>query len=222
MAKHVDPLVEALEKGFSFTYSIPDGGDLASMRAALKHGQTLTVSPVTNPFQLKIGDIVFLKWRDSYILHLIADIQDRRFLIVNSLGKENGWVDGKDILGVISQIIEPEPRPEVPQMLEQLATAYDVLITNTASGEEARSHFNAILAAMRWYAERIGPERWDVLPRQNRWSYGQRLWHLLRQVRAASVLRPPAPVAYYVARGQECVGQCAEIYILFEYGDLVS
>ena len=220
MAKHKDPLVEALEEGFSFTYTIPDGGDLASMRAALKHGQTLTVSPVKDTGQIKIGDIVFLKWHDSYILHLVADIQDGTFLIVNSLGKENGWVSGLDILGVVSQIVEPELRPGVPEMLDRLGVAYTLLVAKALAGEEAKTHFNSIVTAMRWYADRIGPERWSVQPRQNRWSYEQRLWHLLRQVKNASTSPDRAPVAYFIARGQECVGEVAEIYILFEYGEL--
>ena len=220
MAKHKDPLVEALEEGFSFTYTIPDGGDLASMRAALKHGQTLTVSPVTDTGQVKIGDIVFLKWHDSYILHLVADRQDERLLIVNSLGKENGWVDGRDILGRVTNIVEPELRPEVPLMLDRLGAAYDLLVASALAGEEAKTHFSSIVAAMRWYAARIGPERWGIQPRQNRWSYEQRLWHLLRQVRNATVSHARAPIAYFIARGQECVGQVADIYILFEYGEL--
>jgi hypothetical protein len=220
VAKHKDPLVEALEEGFSFTYTIPDGGDLASMRAALKHGQTITVAPVSDISQIKVGDIVFLKWHDSYILHLVAEIQADRLLIVNSVGKENGWVSVKDILGRVADIVEPELRPEVPLMLDRLGAAYDILAATMLAGEETKNHFNSITAAMRWYAARIGPERWGIQPRQNRWSYEQRLWHLLRQVRAASVSRSPSPIAYFIARGQECVGQVAEIYILFEYGEL--
>jgi hypothetical protein len=220
VAKHKDPLVEALEEGFSFTYTIPDGGDLASMRAALKHGQTITVSPVSDTAQIKVGDIVFLKWHDSYILHLVADIQDERLLIVNSLGKENGWVSVKDILGRVTDIVEPEPRPEVPLMLDRLGAAYSLLAANMLAGEETKNHFNSILTAMRWYAGRIGPERWGIQPRQNRWSYEQRLWHLLHQVKAASVSHSPSSFDYFIARGQECVGQVAEIYILFEYGEL--
>jgi hypothetical protein len=220
VAKHKDPLVEALEEGFSFTYTIPDGGDLASMRAALKHGQTITVSPVSDPAQVKVGDIVFLKWHDSYILHLVADIQDERLLIVNSLGKENGWVSGKDILGRVTDIVEPEPRPEVPIMLDRLGAAYDILTATALAGEEAKNHFNSILTAMRWYAARIGQERWGIQPRQNRWTYEQRLWHLLRQVKTATFSHSRSPIAYFIARGQECVGQVAEIYILFEYGEL--
>ena len=219
MAKHKDSLVEALEEGFSFTYTIPDGGDLASMRAALKHGQTLTVAPVSEATQIQVGDIVFLKWHDSYILHMVAEIQGERLLIVNSVGKENGWVSAKDILGRVTDIVEPEPRPEVPLMLDRLGAAYDILAATLLASEDAKTHFSSILGAMRWYAARIGPERWGILPRQNRWSYEQRLWHLLRQVKAASVSPSPSPIAYLIALGHACVGQVAEIYILFEYGE---
>ena len=37
------PLLEALKEGKSYTWTIPDGGNLASMREAIKHGQTLTM-----------------------------------------------------------------------------------------------------------------------------------------------------------------------------------
>lgn len=220
MPKHKDPLVEALEEGFSFTYTIPDGGDLASMRAALKHGQTLTVSPVSDTSQIKVGDIVFLKWHDSYILHLVADIQGERCLIVNSLGKENGWASAMDILGRVTQIVDPEPRPDVPEILDRLEAAYGSLANSAQKDEETQAHISAILADLRWYAARVGEERWGVQPRQNRWSFEQRLWHLLRQVKSASSTPSPAPVAYFIDRGKECVGQAAEIYTLFVYGAL--
>ncbi len=43
MPKHKDPLLVALERGELFTWTLPEGGDLASMRATLKHGQTLII-----------------------------------------------------------------------------------------------------------------------------------------------------------------------------------
>lgn len=44
-----DPLLEALKEGKSYTWTVPDGGNLASMREAIKHGQMLTMSPIVNP-----------------------------------------------------------------------------------------------------------------------------------------------------------------------------
>jgi len=119
MSKHRDPLLEALKEGRSYTWTVPDGGDLASMREAIKHGQTLTMSPVVNPSEIQVGDLVLVKWHRGNIFHLVGEIQGDQFPIVNSLGKINGWVSGKDILGRITSIIDPEPRPSVPVMLEQ-------------------------------------------------------------------------------------------------------
>jgi hypothetical protein len=61
MSQHKDPLLEALIEGKSYTWTAPDGGDFASMRKAIKHGQTLTMSPVENPADVQVGDIVFVK-----------------------------------------------------------------------------------------------------------------------------------------------------------------
>jgi hypothetical protein len=115
MAKRKDALVEALESGRSHTIQVPQGGDLASMRAVLKHGQRLTLSPVADFREVQVGDIVLVKWRGgNHILHLVEEIQGDQFLIANSVGKINGWVHGGDILGRVTQAIDPPPRPSVP------------------------------------------------------------------------------------------------------------
>ena len=134
-----DPLLEALKEGKSYTWTVPDGGNLASMREALKHGQTLTMSPVVNPSEIQIGDLVLVQWHQSDIFHIVGEIQGEQFLIINSLGKVNGWVSAKEILGRITKIIEPEPRPSVEVMLEQLELAYQALITlEQATDNEAQ------------------------------------------------------------------------------------
>jgi hypothetical protein len=61
MAKREDPLLEALQRGLSYTWTIPEGGDLASMRKAVKHGQTLTMSPLSDPPEVLVGDIVLVR-----------------------------------------------------------------------------------------------------------------------------------------------------------------
>ena len=58
MAKRKEPLLLALEKGESYTWTIPDGGNLASMRKAVKHGQTITMSPIEDPTEIQVGDMV--------------------------------------------------------------------------------------------------------------------------------------------------------------------
>lgn len=72
---HKDPRLEALEQGHSITWIVPEGGDLASMRNTFKHGQSLTFAPVVNTQDIQVGDIVYLKWYNSYIVHLVQEIQ---------------------------------------------------------------------------------------------------------------------------------------------------
>ncbi|WKZ38341.1 MAG: hypothetical protein QY332_10410 [Anaerolineales bacterium] len=214
--RKTDPLLKALKEGKSYTWTIPDGGNLASMREAVKHGQTLTMSPIANPSEIQVGDFVLVKWHQSDIFHIVGEIQDGQFLIVNSLGKVNGWVSPKEILGRVTKIIEPEPRPSVEVMLDELMSTYQAMIaTEQASDSEAQRMF-AIVDDLRWYAERIGKERLDTMPRSNKWSFQQNLWRLTKQAKKAT-----APVSnrvlYFIDCGKECVGLASEIFALFEY-----
>jgi hypothetical protein len=216
MSEHKDPLLKALKEGKSYTWTTPDGGDFASMRKAIKHGQTLTMSPVMNTSEVQVGDIVLAKWHNGHLFHLVGDIQGDQFLIVNSLGKVNGWVNGKDILGRITNIIEPEPRPSVPIMLEQLSEAYRTLIQLEQPADDDVQRLLTIIDDLRWYADRIGIERWDRMPRSNKWSFEQHLWRLTKEAKKAE---SPASnrVRYFIDCGKECVGMASEIFALFEY-----
>jgi hypothetical protein len=218
MTKHRNAKLEALQAGQSYTWTEPEGGDLASMRAAIKHGQTLTMSPVTDPGEIRVGDIVFLRWHQGYITHLVSEIQGNQFLIVNSLGKVNGWVSGSDILGRVTQIIEPEPRPELPEMLEQLETAYRGWIEREQPAEDEARRLLSIVDDLRWYAGRIGAQRCYQQPRANKWSFEQNLWYFTKQARDDSAASAASPVHYLIDRGKTCVGLAAEIFALFEYG----
>lgn len=218
MSKHKDPLLEALKEGNSYTWTVPDGGNLASMREAIKHGQTLTMSPIANPSEIQVGDLVLVKWHQGDIFHVVGEIQGDQYLIVNSLGKVNGWVNAKDILGRITDIIEPEPRPSVPIMLDQLNLAYRSLIQIEQASDEDTRRLNAIVYDLRWYADRIGIERWNKMPRSNKWSFEQNLWRITKQAKQAST---PVPnrIHYFIDCGKECVGKASEIFALFEYSD---
>ena len=211
-----DPLLEALREGRSYTWTVPEGGNLASMRAAIKHGQTLTMSPIGDPAEIQAGDLVLVRWHQGDIFHIVGEIQREQFLIVNSLGKVNGWVSATEILGRITKIIEPEPRPGVDSMLEELQAAYQRLVDLEQASEYEAQHLSAIVNDLRWYAGRIGPERLDSMPRANKWSFAQNLWRLTRQAKKAA-----APVAnqvlYFIDCGKVCVGSASEIYALFEY-----
>jgi hypothetical protein len=217
MAKHHrDPLLEALKEGKSYTWTVPDGGNLASMRKAIKHGQTLTMSPVGDPSEIKTGDKVLVKWHQSLIFHIVGEIQGDRYLIVNSLGEINGWVSGEAILGRITQVIEPDPPPDVPGMLEMLAAAYQDLIQLEQTLEDESQRLLSIVEDLRWYADRIGVDRWDVMPRSNKWSFEQNLWHLTKQAKKG-IAPPPNRICYFIDCGKQCIGLAAEIFALFEY-----
>ena len=219
MSKHSkDPLLEALQAGQSYTWTVPDGGNLASMRAAIKHGQTLTMSPIADPGEIQVGDLVLVKWHQGSIFHVVGEIQGDRYLIVNSLGKVNGWVSAKEILGRITQIVEPEPRPGVPDMLEQLAAAYHTLVQLEHASDEDAQRLFAIVDDLRWYAGRLGNERWDSMPRSNKWSFEQNLWRLTRQARDVTAAVPDR-IRSFIDRGKVCVGLASEIFALFEDSD---
>ncbi|WP_372367062.1 hypothetical protein [Candidatus Uabimicrobium sp. HlEnr_7] len=78
----------------------PLGG---SMRGRIESGQLVTLQPTTFE-HVKVGDIVFIKWKNNYLLHLIKEIKDKRVLIGNNLGKINGWISAKDILAKVTCI----------------------------------------------------------------------------------------------------------------------
>ena len=215
-----DPLLEALKAGHSYTWTVPDGGDLASMRAAIKHGQTLTMTPITDPGEIQVGDLVLVRWHQGDIFHIVGEIQGDQFLIVNSLGKVNGWVGRTEILGRITEIIEPELRPGVPDMLDELKLAYEKLIQldPSANRVDTRRLFS-IVDDLRWYAERIGPERWDTMPRSNTWSFQQNLWQLIKQARQGFTEKQNHLHAF-IDHGKRCVGQASEILSLLERSEV--
>ncbi len=203
--KRNDPLLDALREGRSYTWTVPEGGDLASMRQAIRHGQTLTMAPVTDPGEIRAGDLVLVKWHGSDIFHVVGEVRDDRFLIVNSVGGVNGWVGVGEILGRITKIVEPEPRPAVPAMIDELGSLFGELARRDPAAPAA-----AVAGDLRWYAGRIGEERWDVMPRSNKWSFAQNLWRLLRRARDARSAAP-VPVGRSVDAGKQCVGLAAEI-----------
>ncbi len=216
---HKDPRLEALKEGKSYTWTVSDGGNLASMRKAIKHGQTLTLSPVGDPKEIQVGDFVLVKWHQGTMFHIVGEIQGDKYLIVNSLGGENGWVLAADILGRVTKIVEPEPRPSVPIMLDRLEAAYTQLLKlEQPVGDEAQ-RLQGIVEDLFWYADRIGPARWYEMPRSNKWSFEQNLWQLVKQAEKG-IAPVPNRIRYFIDCGKECVGLASEIFALFEYRDL--
>jgi hypothetical protein len=214
MSKHNDPLLEALEAGQSYTWTVPDGGNRASMRKAIVHGQTLTMSPIGDPSEIQVGDKVLVKWHNSTIFHLVGEIQAGKYLIVNSLGGVNGWVEASAILGRITQVVEPEPRPQAPVILDQLEAAYRRVLEQEQAGEEDAARLLSIVGDLRWYADRIGSERLDEMPREDKWTFHQNLWWLFKRVRKA-IDPAPGRLMDLIDTGKRIVGEASEILTMF-------
>lgn len=213
--KRPDPLIAALKQQIPYTITMVDGGNFASMRKTINHGQTLTFSPVTDPAVIQVGDIVLVNWRGGTpIMHLVGAIHDDQFLIINSLGKENGWVTGDALLGYVTHTIEPEARPAVPEMLDHLEGAYQSLLAQSNPSAEEAARLLAVAADLRWYATVIAPPQWSQLPRLNLWSFEQHLWHLAKEARACVKEDTPDAVRTLLNHGKEHVGQVATIATL--------
>lgn len=75
----------------------PVGG---SMRGRIESGQLVTLTPVS-PAEVKVDDVVFVRWRGNCLLHLVKEIKDDQLLIGNNLGKINGWVAAGAVVGKV-------------------------------------------------------------------------------------------------------------------------
>lgn len=80
----------------------PQGG---SMRGRIECGQLVTIAPVSAE-DVKVDDVVFIRWKGNYILHIVKEIDDQGFLIGNNIGKINGWAARKDVLGVVTEVAD--------------------------------------------------------------------------------------------------------------------
>ena len=80
----------------------PAGG---SMRGRIESGQLVTIAPV-DPATVKTDDVVFVKWHDNYLLHLVKDAREGEFLIGNNIGKINGWVPASAIVGKVIDVAD--------------------------------------------------------------------------------------------------------------------
>ena len=81
----------------------PQGG---SMRGRIESGQLVTLKPVTGT-EVAVGDVVLVRWKGNYLLHLVKAIEAGQVLIGNNLGKENGWVSVNDI---VARVVESDPK----------------------------------------------------------------------------------------------------------------
>lgn len=74
------------------------------MRGRIESGQLVTLEPVVAG-SIAVDDIVFLKWKGNYILHLVKEIKDGQLLIANNVGKTNGWVPASDVVAKVTAVV---------------------------------------------------------------------------------------------------------------------
>lgn len=78
----------------------PLGG---SMRGRIESGQLVTVAPIDGALA-RVGDVVFVRWHQGFLLHLVKDVRAGEVLIGNNIGKINGWVATSAILGKVTAV----------------------------------------------------------------------------------------------------------------------
>ena len=78
----------------------PHGG---SMRGRIESGQLVTIKQVSGE-EITVDDVIFIKWKNNYLLHLAKEIKDDKILIGNNLGKLNGWIPKTNVLGKVIAI----------------------------------------------------------------------------------------------------------------------
>ncbi len=81
----------------------PTGG---SMRGRIESGQLVRLERVA-PGEVRVDDVVLVRWKGSRILHLVKAVEGGRILIGNALGRINGWADAADVVAKATPV-EPD------------------------------------------------------------------------------------------------------------------
>jgi len=91
-------IIEKLQKGEIVKYTAHGN----SMFPKIKNKEEVVLSPVTT--DPEIDDIVFCKVKGKMYLHLVTTIKivkkNKKFLISNNKGHDNGWIGINAIFGV--------------------------------------------------------------------------------------------------------------------------
>lgn len=95
----VKEALEELKKGKDVKVR-PHGG---SMRGRIESGQFVTLTPATLE-SVEEEDVVFIKWKSNYLLHLVKEKNSSEILVGNNLGKINGWAPGNSILAKVLKV----------------------------------------------------------------------------------------------------------------------
>lgn len=80
----------------------PHGG---SMKGRIESGQLVTIAKVGGN-EVSLNDVIFIKWKGNYLLHIAKEITEKEILIGNNLGKINGWISKEDVLGKVVNVAD--------------------------------------------------------------------------------------------------------------------
>jgi hypothetical protein len=116
----VKDALKELQAGRNVTIR-PHGG---SMRGRIESAQAVTLAPV-QPGEVEVDDVVLVGWQGNYLLHLVKQIEDGRFLIGNNVGKINGWVDGDTVYGRLVAVHTMEPSTRDPASTDDMGSDPD-------------------------------------------------------------------------------------------------
>ena len=73
------------------------------MRGKIEDGQRVTLGPV-DPACVERGDVVLVRWKGGFLLHLVKEAANERLLIGNNIGRVNGWVQRQAVVGRVTHI----------------------------------------------------------------------------------------------------------------------
>lgn len=94
--KHIELLLSGQE------IQIRPGGN--SMTPMIKSKQLLTVSPITDQAEIKVGDVVYVKVGKYIYTHLVKALKQDKVLIGNNHGHLNGWTNIRNVYGKVTKI----------------------------------------------------------------------------------------------------------------------
>jgi len=107
-------------------------------------------------------------------------------------------------------------RPDVLQMLDLLNQAYENLILREKPTADEATRLRTVLSDFQWYGKRFGTTRWSLIPKADKWSFADILWHVTKQAVDSAKETTPDPVRYFIEHGKEHVGQIAELCLLIQ------
>lgn len=73
------------------------------MRPRICDSDRVTIEPC-DPATITVGEVVLVKLRGQWLLHLVTAVEDSRIQIGNNHGKINGWTERSDILGRVAAV----------------------------------------------------------------------------------------------------------------------